>query len=708
MSSQEGRAKWVEINEVSPHLINATIIAEDKRFFFHPGVDPIAVIRAVYTNFKKNQIVSGGSTITQQLIRIISPRKRTLFAKIVEALSALRVELSLSKKEILEQYLNRAPYGNQLFGIEAASQMYFAKPALDLSIKEAAFLAILPRAPSAYDPYKHPEKIKRLHDKLIKDIYDAGRISDLEYEIALKTSLKLSPKKWPFRAPHFVEMLTYNPFAPNNGFPFALSQSKGDNKTIRTSLDIKLQSQIERIVKANLRLLEKFNVTNAAVVVLDNKTGEILSLVGSKDYFDDKTSGNVNGATSRRQPGSALKPFTYALALDNGYTAASILPDIELQFPTEKGDYIPRNYDRKYRGPVRLRVALANSLNVPAVYLVSKLGEQNLLSKLHELDFESLDREPSYYGLGLTLGNGEVTLLELAAAYMALARGGNYITPTSAAIAKNEETIKPSPGKRIFSEETAYIISDILSDAASRRMTFGEDTPLNLPFKAAAKTGTSKNFRDNWTVGYTPELTVAVWVGNFDGSPMHGVSGITGAGPIFRDVFEVAAKGKEMKWFKRPNKIVEKKICPFSGELIQHHCTSSINEIFSSKSIPKQQCSFHEEDYVNLPHEYEEWAIENNLRLPPKKKQVHRIGKKKEEGFIITHPRNNSVYFIDPYIPRELQNLHLKANSNDEVEWFVNGEKVTSTWPLKEGNHQFRASSKDKNHADEIQITVYK
>lgn len=694
LSLNDGRSTWVELPDISPYVIKSTLRAEDKRFRNHSGIDPYAVLRAFHVNLKHGKVLTGGSTITQQLIRIIRPQKREYSNKLLEAIYAIRIEKSLLKDQILENYLNRAPYGNQFFGISAAAWGYFRKPAKDLSLAESAYLSILPRAPSSYNPYKNPEKISKLFQKLLKDLFNDRIISKLDYDLAKKTELKISAKTWPFKAPHLVEMLP-----------------EINSNKIKTTIDISLQEKIETIIENRITPLEKYNVTNAAAIVVDNKTGEILSLVGSVDYYNKERDGNVNGATALRQPGSALKPFTYILALENGYSAASILPDIETHFATTKGDYSPKNYDLKYRGPVRLRIALANSLNVPAVYILSQLGPANLLKFLQNIGFKSLDQESGYYGLGLTLGNGEVKLLELAQAYSTLARLGIFQTLH---IVLNEPYTNRS---RFFSKETAYIISDILSDDESRRMTFGDSSPLSLPFPVAAKTGTSKNFRDNWTIGYTPEFTVGVWVGNFDASAMHGISGITGAGPIFRDIFIELSKRHELTWFQKPKKIVSKKICPFSGKILNESCSTGIDEIFIRDTEPLLKCSYHNEDYLDLPYIYHDWALTHNIQI--KQNKILTKNSKKEsthqtKKIRIIHPNNNSIYAIDPDIPINLQNLFLTAIGDDKIEWFIDGEKKTTTtpshkvsWPLKRGKHTIKISSRNNSLSDEVTITVY-
>lgn len=719
LSQQETRHQWVGLSEVSPHLIFATIIAEDKRFRRHIGIDAVATMRALFDNLRAGRIVSGGSTITQQLARMLNPRPRTIGAKVLEAAHAVWLEIVLSKDEIIEQYLNRAPYGNQLIGCEAAARMYFGKPAHDLSVAEAAYLTVLPRAPSAFNPYRGKTRIISRQRNLIAKLGDLGFISADEKERALGEPLIILDKRWAFDAPHFIGML---PKGVSGG-------------VLRTTLDSELQKETERLIKAHLTALARHNVTNAAAVIVDNATAEILALVGSGDFFDEETGGQVNGVTARRQPGSTLKPFTYAVALENGYTSASILPDIPLSFPTPEGDYSPQNYDRRFRGPVRMRTALANSLNVPAVHLLSQIGVENLLSALHQLGFESLEKSAEYYGLGLTLGNGEVTLLELAGAYATLARGGVY---RPLALVADHDMPKAT---RVFSPATAYIISDILADDDARRMSFGEDSPLNLGFDVAAKTGTTKNFRDNWTVGYTKNYTVAVWAGNFNAAPMRGVSGVTGAGPLFSDIMTMLAKVKKPEWIKRPQGIVERKICSLSGAKPGENCPTEIEEIFVESRTPHKMCPFHVEriidtrndllatsdcdeswketrSFVDLPREYHSWAHDHRVDLAPGRYSPHcrptRTSPEQRNAMArISHPRNKSSYVIDRSIPRRLQTLRLQAESPAPLIWSLNGTELGRTdephglvWKLVPGNHTITIATADGKAKDRIEITV--
>jgi len=720
LSETNGRGRWISLEEISPAMITATIMAEDQRYYSHLGVDLLAVARALGTNIRHRRIVSGGSTITQQLVRILDPRPRTYLSKMIEAFIALRIELSYTKDEILEHYLNRAPYGGHIVGVEAASRIYFQKPARDLSPAEAAYLAIIPRAPTLLNPYRDSNRLIGRQEKLLEKLLSEGGLSKGEFDRAITHRPLIASKDFPFRAPHFSEWVL----------------SLTSERSVRTSLDIKLQRRVEEIIRGHLRTLDQQNVTNAAAIILDNATGEILAMVGSGNYSNKDRDGNVNGAMALRQPGSTLKPFTYALALENGWTASTIIPDVERHFPTERGDYSPRNYDGRFRGPVRLRMALANSLNVPAVYLLSQLGAENLLHLLKDVGFSQLEQSVGHYGLGLTLGNGEVTLLELAGAFSALARSGDYISPTPFPV----DTVPA--GKNILSGDTTYIISDILSDDHARRMGFGEDSPLKLTFRVAAKTGTSKNFRDNWTIGYTPEITVAVWVGNFDGAGMRGVSGISGAGPIFKDIFEMVAENRDLSWFKEPAGIVHQTICPFSGEQLTGDCHTGIDEIFVSNRLPHDDCPFHvvraidirngllagnpcdaqwteRESFVHLPHTYYNWATTHQVRLEPDLFSPlcpDRVTDSKQDIVTtrITHPNNKSTYAIDPYIPMRLQRLDLQADGSEPIDWFIDDELLSTTtaphstsWQLTPGQHTISIATRERDQKHSIHIWVH-
>ncbi len=722
---------WVPIGDMSPHIVTATISAEDRSFYFHHGVDLRATFRAAYLNIRYRRVVSGGSTITQQLARNLAPSDRTYIAKIREALLALKLETHLSKQQILEQYLNRIPYGNGAYGIEAASRRYFDKPARDITLAEAALLATLPRAPSYYNPVTHPARVLDRRDTILRLMLKYGAISKSEYASALREKISPAIHSPEFAAPHFSDYV----------LAVADPQLVRDSTEVRTTLDLSLQKSIERIVRGHIGSLSRENVTNAAVVVIDNQSGGILAMVGSVSYGDRQRSGMVNGALARRQPGSALKPFTYSLALRHGYTAATIIPDVRTHFTTGDGDYVPINYDRTFRGPVRLRMALANSMNVPAVHTAMRLGPPSIVDFLKQLDFASIDKSPSYYGLGVTLGNGEVSLLELTRAYTVFPNAG-VLKPLTAvryyATGSRKNIPVPASGRRVIDESTAYIISDILSDRNARFPVFGRYGPLSLPFRCAAKTGTSSNYRDNWTVGFTREVTVGVWVGNFNGEPMKNISGVTGAGPIFRDAMKAAMEQRSNVWMQAPQNITRVRICPMSGMRAGKHCSGSIEEIFVKGTEPKMECDWHrilridtrtgmlagkrcpqvstiDRTMVSYPPVYWEWAGESGIPIAPESYSPLCTDAGARIGPVeIIYPRDGDSFRIDYSVPPQYRSIVLRAAASqgaDRITWRIDGKTravvatpFSWTMPLVPGRHSIEALS--GKHSDLIYINI--
>ncbi len=678
LSDEGGRCRWLKIGEISPRTLQAVVAAEDRSFYRHSGVNPAAVLRAFVQNLRHGRVVSGASTITQQLVRNIYHSRRSVLAKAFEAWMAVRLEHTLNKNEILVQYLNRIPFGNQAYGIEAAARLYFDKPAGQLSLAEAAFLAGLPRSPSRLNPYGTFRQAKAKQEGILKRMEKLGFIGRGELERALAERLILVPPEENFRAPHFCDAVLA-------ALP---PEERRRLSAVRTSLDAVLQSKVETLVKTHLRMLSSRGISNGAVVVLDNASGDVLALVGSRDFFDQAHDGQVNGALALRQPGSTMKPFTYALGLEAGLTAASVIEDTMVQFPTEAGFYLPKNYDRKFHGPVRLRSALACSYNIPAVSVLEKLGTDRLFLKLKSLGFDSLRQEAGYYGLGLTLGNGDVTLVELTRGYAALARGGVSLRERTvlsrADQAGRELPAAPVPVPRaVFSPQAAFIITDILADEDARVPSFGYRSPLRLPFRAAAKTGTSKDFRDNWTVGYTLRHTVGVWVGNFDGSPMANVSGITGCGPLFRDIMLLLEKDKEPVDFPVPPGLVTEKICPVSGLRKNSGCPAGKEEVFIRGTEPVGVCP--------LSH-----SGESEEAAPP---AIVAARPGRPGSLRILSPRDGDVYKLDPVLRKDFQALTLRAGvppaaGIDLVTWSVNGRIIGSstapfsrTWSLAPGSY---------------------
>ncbi len=690
LSDEGGRCRWVSLEEISPVVLKATIAAEDRHFFAHAGINPYAVARAFLQNLRNRKVVSGASTITQQVVRNVYRFRRNLFSKIVEAWLAVRLEHSLSKGEILVQYLNRISYGNQTYGIEAASRLYLDKPSSDLSLAEAAFLVTLPRSPSRLNPYRNFAAVEMRQKELLHRMAGLGSIAKSESQRALEEKIRLRPAQEKFRAPHFCDYVLAQ----------ILGEKRSELSAVRTTLDYSLQEKIETLLRNHLRFLEKKGITNGAVLVLDNATGDILAMAGSKDFFDERNDGQVNGTVALRQPGSTLKPLTYALALEKGMTAATIIEDVPTQFPAFDGNFAPENYDEKYHGPIRLRSALASSYNIPAVSVLQRLGPDLLYRRLKDLEFTSLQQSPEFYGVGLTLGNGEVTLLELTRAYACLARKGLSLRERSILEygRKDGGAFSPSQGqdgRRIFSPEVSYIITHILADRDARVPTFGYLSPLNFHFPVAAKTGTSKDFRDNWTVGYTPALTIGVWVGNFDGTPMHNVSGMTGAGPLFRDVMLLVSSRNKTEQFREPTNLVHRPICPLSGKLPSAGCPGTIDEIFLPGTEPRVPCSLnHQRGIVPAA------VLLASSESPP-------------SGVAIVFPQEGDIFKMDPVLRKNYQSILLKASVNETpgvqlVEWRVNGRKIgdcrrpySLVWNLSPGSYTIRARALGKDGAVE-------
>ncbi|MBX5480948.1 MAG: penicillin-binding protein 1C [Myxococcaceae bacterium] len=717
-SRQDGRATPLRSDQIPDRVKRTFVAAEDHRFYSHHGVDPIAVARALVQNVTHGRIVSGGSTLTQQLARTLIPRERTLLGKIQEALWALRLEAHLDKDEILTQYLNRVPFGNGTFGLEAAAQLYFGRSAEHLSIAQTAVLASIPRGPTAYNPYRRPERLDARKHWVLERMVETGALSREDAELAKDDPIDLRAFASSFRTPHFVEFLA------SHLDRFGVS----DAAVIQTTIDPSLQARAEEAVQQEIGRLADRNVGSAAALVVDNPTGEVLAYVGSADFFDEVHEGQNDGVQMLRQPGSALKPFVYLEAFSAGYSPATVLSDTEAHFGGVGGEYSPENYDRRTHGPVRVREALANSYNVPAVRVGEQLGPERVLRRLHRAGFDSLDKGAEHYGLGIVLGDGEVSLWEAARAYSGLSRGGvlRPLRPILHAwradgteIALRDE-IRP---RRFAPATNVALIADILSDNSARARAFGIDNVLRLPFPTAAKTGTSKGYSDNWTVGFTHERTVAVWAGNFDGSPMTKVSGITGAGPIFRALMLDAMRGVRPAPLYDDSRLEHARICPLSGQLATDRCPSSMDEVFAKGGAPAHECTMHAPLSDSLPEElaekcaelagprgtiedlgpeYYEWARNEGLAKQPWlaavcRKQGARTAASNELPRI-TYPTRNAEFLLFPDLPLNDQAIPVRiraAPSFGMIDVRLDGELVFSLEPpfvgriaAKEGAHR--------------------
>lgn len=697
LNDEQGRGEWRHLSSIAPTLLYATIAVEDRRFYLHPGIDPIAIARALTEDIAALRFKSGGSTISQQVIRNVYHSPRSLFSKTIELWYALRLERMLSKKEILEQYLNRAPYGNQLFGVEAASRWYFGKPVSNLSLAESAFLAALPNAPSVLNPNRNSRAtLVRQHD-ILRRMLEQRMISEEEYDRAIAQPVQLIPPEAHFKAPHVASMV-------------ATRDSGGEKRTIRTTIDYPLQEDIQWLITGHLKKLAPKNVHNAAAIVIENRTGEIRALVGTADFFDTLHQGEVNGVTAKRQPGSALKPFMYALALQQGFTPATLLADIPTAIPDHHGDYVPENYDKHYHGPVRLRTALACSYNVPAVRTLQVVGRSVFLEKLRDAGISTLDKDAEFYGYGLTLGNAEVTLYDLAAAYMALANGGIWKPSTLIPLHAGQ-----NDSRKIYDEKAVYLITDILKDNAARRPAFGGN--FHFPFQCAVKTGTTKDYKDNWTFGYTTRYTVGVWVGNFNGDKMRKVSGVSGAGPIFSDVMTFLHSppyGRPPEEFTPPPHLVRRSVCARSGKEPTSLCRKTITETFVKGEEVKEPCDIHREFLIQsvdgierkkvfevFPPEYSPWAANEGVPTPPPGARLASLGRKEDDHvkrLMIVSPNPGDYFKIDPvlrpeyqnitiagFIPRMVSHVTLRVNGTQEIPFHEPGVN----WRLQKGVFRF-------------------
>jgi len=554
----------IKLKDLPPFVYQATIAIEDKDFYKHKGVSLLAVLRAVRETFLKKNL-QGGSTITQQLVKVslLTP-ERTWKRKIKEIILALWTEKIYNKDQILEMYLNQVSYGGSAYGIEEAAKIYFGKSAKDLNLDESALLAGLPQAPSVYSPYINPNLAKKRRNEVLEAMYRQGYIKK-ETKIKLQDKdINVLPPKTLVKAPHFV-------FYVKSNLEEQLGTSMVEEGGLRviTTLDLSIQEEVEKVLKEEIEKLSHLNVGNAAVLVTRPQTGEILAMVGSIDYFSQPY-GAYNVVLALRQPGSAIKPILYALALQRGYTAATILDDSPVVFQIPGSEpYRPVNYDNRFHGKVPFRYSLANSYNVTAVKVLAILGVDSFIDFAKRMGISTW-KDRSSYGLALSLGGGEVTMIDMAKAFGVLANLGEQVDINYYLKIKNnfEETISETKISKFnrLNPGIAYIISDILSDNFARTWAFGLDSFLEIKgYKVAVKTGTTNDKRDNWTVGYTPEFLVVVWVGNNDNSPMNPylTSGITGAAPIWNRIMSFLLKNYGSNiWYEKPENVVEK-VCYF-------------------------------------------------------------------------------------------------------------------------------------------------
>jgi penicillin-binding protein 1C len=736
----DGRHQYIALEALPPCLLEATIATEDQNFYQHPGVDVEGVARALWLNLRGQDVRAGGSTITQQVARTLllqdEKSERTARRKLREMILAIELNRRYTRDEILELYLNFTYYGNLAYGVEAAAYSYFGHSAQQLSLAQCALLAGLAQSPALYNPLTDPQAAQARQEVVLGLMVKAGYISQEQADIALAEDIQYAAARFPIEAPHFVTAIWTQ---LERDYPDEL---RAGGLHVTTTLDLGWQWEAERIANQHLAYLNAppdgsppKNAHNAALVAMNPRTGEILAMLGSPDYFDESIDGNVNAALAKRQPGSALKPFTYAAAFDpttgHGWTAASMVLDIGTPFVTRRLEsYTPSNYGLVEHGPVSIREALASSYNIPAVYVLNDIGVDDFIALTTRLGISTMT-DSSRYDLSVTLGGGEVRLVELTAAYAAFANQGHHIDPVY--ILKIEEARgrviyewqPPLLGNPELDPRVAFLMNSILSDEAARYPSFGANSSLSIGARpAAAKTGTTTDFRDNWTLGYTPQLVVGVWVGNADNTPMIDVSGVSGAGPIWNQFIRAALADEPYLEFPVPEGLERVRVCALSGLLPTPDCPAQSWEWFITGTAPTDYDTFYqrfaldsrtglladettppefvrEQVFLILPPEARTWAAQQGIPAPPLGSLITAFD---EQPLRLLNPDPYTVFQLTPFSPYETQRIRLSvaAPSDAQQVFYWLGDDLIGTsqtspfevwWPLEPGRHELFATA---------------
>lgn len=744
LAADGGRHVALPPEAVPPQARWAAVATEDANFYRHPGVDWRGILRALWINLRGREVIAGGSTITQQVARssLLSAEERverTLRRKLRESWLAWRITRRYTKEEVLAIYLNQSYFGAQAYGIEAAARTYFDKSAADLTLAQCALLVGLIQSPAAYNPFTDPAAAQARRRVVLGLMAQQGWIDAAERAQAEREPLRYSSTPYPLRAPHFAMLARQ--WVDAHYTPQQIKEQGG--LTVRTTLDWTQQEQMEALVQGQIALLNQppdgrlsHNARNAALVALDPGTGELLALVGNVDFFDGAASGAINMALAPRQTGSALKPFIYAVGMtaEPPFTPATRFDDVHTAFVTRRGEpYAPVNFGRVEHGPVLLRDALASSLNIPAVQALDRVGLSAAIDLLGALGLKLSD--PTAADLALALGGAELSLLDLTAAYAVLANGGARVTPTFVLDVRNARgdvllQPTPPPPTPVLDPRIAWLLSDILSDDRARELGFGRNSVLNIGRVAAVKTGTTNDFRDNWTVGYTPDLVVGVWVGNADREPMREVTGVSGAGPIWHAAMRTLSAGAPDRQFARPSGLVRVEICLPSGLLPTPACPTRRLEWFLAGTQPTAPDAFYRNvtldrrtnrladdatppeqriarTALNLPPALQPWARRNGLLLwddlardaaltgPPTAVAAGTTA----EPLRLIAPDPLTVYRLSPRLPAEHQQVRLAAVAERNVVsltiWLDDRPLASFTappyevwWPLAPGAHR--------------------
>ncbi len=668
LASRQARVQVpITLDEMGPWLPRVAVVLEDRRFYSHCGIDWQATGAACLRNLKAGRIVGGGSTITQQLVKIACHRQqRNWFAKLYESIVACKLESVWTKERILAEYLNRSSFGNRRLGPEAASRAYFGKPARELTLAESVYIAGLAQAPTRFNPWRHPDRAELKYARSLDLLAKTGLLTRAQRALLGDTPPILGHFDPPHFAPSYVDAIK--------------QRQPGIAGKIHTTLDLDLQRIAELKLRTHIDLLNRYDIADAAVVILDNASGAVRAMVGSSNYVNNQ----VNGSTRSRSCGSTLKPFVYLTAIDRRLvTAATLLADTPDAIRERYSDYEPQNFNHRYLGPVRVREALACSLNVPAIIALSRVGARSAFYELQKWGFR-FSRGLDEYGAGFILGNAEIRLTDLAAAYAGLARGGLSTRPKLLAS-------EYFPVTQVASTAATEIITDILCDNEARKKSFGSNSPLAFDERIAAKTGTSSGFRDAWTVGFDKEHTVAVWIGNSDGRPMRDTLAVQCAAPLWAAIMHELLRSDHP--IPSPGEgLVKREICTATGFLPSRFSPSTITELFLPETEPAQDSSawFSDEGRLLLPVEYANWCSSSEnafgaMVLPEPR---------------IINPRSGATYQIDPVLPPKQQMIELLATVGSDVRWSVGGAPVSPQsdgrffWQLTPGEWSLKAAGR--------------
>lgn len=682
---------YTPLHRIPTLLQRACIEAEDRRFYEHSGVDWWARAHAVWQNVRAFHVVRGASTISEQVVRMLHPRPRSLWARLIEGYEATHLEQRFTKADILEFYLNQAPFAGNRRGVAQAARYFWDRNLDTLTEREQLSLAVMLRAPGRLSLYRSPEGLQSRIAALAQRLIAVGVLTSAELERILAERTTTRAETIPVRADHFVRHLQTRSDAEQAATP------------IHSTLDSGIQRAAQKILEARLRDLASQHATDGAVLVVDNRSAEVLAWVNA-GTLSDQPGSHIDAINTPRQPGSTLKPFLYALALERGWSAATVVSDSPLSEPVGAGLHTYHNYSRVHYGDISVREALANSLNIPAIRTIQHIGKESLLSLLRAAGFSSLTQPAEFYGEGLALGNGEVTLLELVRGYLMLATRGIY---RPLALTRHDGRTEARHFTRIFNAETTSIIGDILSDAHARRLEFGSDGLLQFPIQTAVKTGTSSDYRDAWAIGFSNNFTIGVWFGNLDRTSMSSMTGARGPALVLRSLFSLLEQEREDRGLYLSPRLSRRSVCANSGELAAAHCRS-VSELFVPGSEPTSVCHAHHQRGAVHHNDHNATDATPPIALPAGDPQGSHVAR-------ITMPTQGLHLALDPRIPDAKEALAFEVTATQplkQIEWLVDGvvvhrgsgDQTRYLWALRRGRHVVRAKVRTARTSEEIEL----